>query len=65
MKSESDLDTCVESMEQDESVSEERLESLKEQLRGARLQKENILKRIQSLEEEVKKKRKEMNGSSN
>ena len=65
MKSESDLDTCVESMEQDESVSEERLESLKEQLRGARLQKENILKIIQSLEEEVKKKRKEMNGSSN
>ena len=60
MKSESDLDACVESLEQDESVSDDRLQSLKEQLRGTRLQKQNTLKRIQSLEDEVKRKRKEM-----
>lgn len=61
MSTESDLIVTLDKMKSDEEVSDERLEEIQQQLTSAEMQKENLLKKLDHLEEEVRKKRKEMN----
>ena len=61
MSTESDLIATLDKMKSDEEVSDERLEEIQQQLTSAEMQKENLLKKLDHLEEEVRKKRKEMN----
>ena len=61
MSTESDLIVTLDKMKSDEEVSDERLEEIQQQLTSAEMQKENLLKKLDHLEEEVRKKRKETN----
>lgn len=65
MKTESELNVTVDQMEQDNNVSEERAEEVRQQLTNAELQKDNLLKKVDYLEEEIKKKTKELNSLNN
>ncbi len=65
MKTESELNVTVDQMQQDNNVSEERVEEVRQQLTNAELQKDNLLKKVDYLEEEIKKKTKELNSLNN
>lgn len=65
MKTESELNVTVDQMEQDTNVPEERVEEVGQKLANAELQKDNLLKKVDYLEEEIKKKRKELNALDN
>lgn len=65
MKTESELNVTVDQMEQDTNVPEERVEEVRQKLANAELQKDNLLKKVDYLEEEIKKKRKELNALDN
>ena len=58
MKTESEMNVTVDQMEQDKNVSEDRVEEVRQKLANAELQKDNLLKKVDYLEEEIKKKRK-------
>ena len=61
MKTESDLNFAVNEFEEKDSVPEERLEAVRQQLNNIELQKENLLKKFDHLGEECRKKKKELN----
>lgn len=65
MKTESEMNVTVDQMEQDKNVSEDRVEEVRQKLTNAELQKDNLLKKVDYLEEEIKKKRKELNTLGN
>lgn len=65
MKTESELNATVDQMEQESSVADERLEEVRQQLTNAELQKDNLLKKVDYLEDEIKKKAKELNSLNN
>lgn len=65
MKTESEMNVTVDQMEQDKNVSEDRVEEVRQKLTNAELQKDNLLKKVDYLEEEIKKKRKELNTLDN
>ena len=65
MKTESEMNVTVDQMEKDKNVSEERVEEVRQKLANAELQKDNLLKKVDYLEEEIKKKRKELNTLNN
>lgn len=65
MKTEAELNVTVDQMEQDTNVPEERVEEVRQKLANAELQKDNLLKKVDYLEEEIKKKRKELNALDN
>lgn len=65
MKTESEMNVTVDQMEQDKNVSEDRVEEVRQKLANAELQKDNLLKKVDYLEEEIKKKRKELNTLDN
>lgn len=65
MKTESELNHTVDQMAQDNSVTEDRVEQVGQQLTNAELQKDNLLKKVDYLEEEIKKKTKELNTLNN
>lgn len=65
MKTESEMNVTVDQMEQDKNVSEDRVEEVRQKLANAELQKDNLLKKVDYLEEEIKKKRKELNTLGN
>lgn len=48
-------------MEQDKNVFEDRVEEVRQKLVNVELQKDNLLKKVDYFEEEIKKKRKELN----
>ena len=61
MKTESQMNVTVDQMEQDKNVTEDRVEEVRQKLTSAELQKDNLLKKLDYLEDEIKKKRKELN----
>lgn len=61
MKTESELNTAVNQMEEDNNVPEERLSAVTQQLTNAELHKNNLLKKVDYLEDEIKRKTKELN----
>ena len=65
MKTESEMNVTVDQMEQDKNVPEDRVEEVRQKLANAELQKDNLLKKVDYLEEEIKKKRKELNALDN
>ena len=65
MKTESEMNVTVDQMEQDQNVPEDRLEEVRQKLTSAELQKDNLLKKVDYLEEEIKKKTKELNALDN
>ena len=60
LKTESDLNSNVGEMEQDDSVSEERLEIMRQQLVNTEQRKNNLLMKVDYVEEEIAKKTKEL-----
>ena len=60
LKTESDLNSNVGEMEQDDSVSEERLEIMRQQLVNTEQRKNNLLMKVDYVEEEITKKTKEL-----
>lgn len=65
MKTESEMNVTVDQMAQDKNVPEDRVEEVRQKLTNAELQKDNLLKKVDYLEEEIKKKRKELNALNN
>lgn len=65
MKTESEMNVIVDQMEQDKNVSEDRVDEVRQKLASAELQKDNLLKKVDYLEEEIEKKRKELNTLNN
>lgn len=65
MKTESQMNVTVDQMEQDKNVTEDRVEEVRQKLTSAELQKDNLLKKLDYLEDEIKKKRKELNSLDN
>lgn len=65
MKTESEMNVIVDQMEQDKNVPEDRVEEVRQKLANAELQKDNLLKKVDYLEEEIEKKRKELNTLDN
>ena len=65
MKTESEMNVTVDQMEQDQNVPGDRLEEVRQKLTSAELQKDNLLKKVDYLEEEIKKKTKELNALDN
>lgn len=65
MKTESEINVTADQMEQDKNVPEDRMEEVRQKLANAELQKDNLLKKVDYLEEEIKKKRKELNALDN
>ena len=65
MKTESEMNVTVDQMEQDKNVPKDRVEEVRQKLTNAELQKDNLLKKVDYLEEEIKKKRKELNALDN
>lgn len=61
MKTESELNTAVNQMEEDNNVPEERLSAVTQQLTNAELHKNNLLKKVDYLEDEIRRKTKELN----
>ena len=60
LKTESDLNSNVGEMERDDSVSEERLEIMRQQLVNTEQRKNNLLMKVDYVEEEIAKKTKEL-----
>ena len=60
LKTESDLNVTVNQMEQDSNIPEERLQILREQLTSTEERKDNLLMKVDYLEEEIVKKTKEL-----
>lgn len=60
LKTESDLNLNVGEMEQDDTVSEERLEIMRKQLVNTEQRKNNLLMKVDYVEEEISKKTKEL-----
>lgn len=60
LKTESDLNSNVGEMEQDNTVSEERLEIMRKQLVNTEQRKNNLLMKVDYVEEEIAKKTKEL-----
>ena len=60
LKTESDLNVTVNEMEQDSNIPEERLQILREQLTSTEQRKDNLLMKVDYLEEEIVKKTKEL-----
>ncbi|XP_015775930.1 PREDICTED: uncharacterized protein LOC107354046 isoform X1 [Acropora digitifera] len=60
LKTESDLNSNVGEMEQDDTVSEERLEIMRKQLVNTEQRKNNLLMKVDYVEEEIAKKTKEL-----
>lgn len=65
MKTESELNTTVDQMEQDNNVAEDRITAARQQLTNAELHKDNLLKKVDYLEDEIQKKTKELNALNN
>lgn len=65
MKTESEMNVTADQMEQNKNVPEDRMEEVRQKLANAELQKDNLLKKVDYLEEEIKKKRKELNALDN
>lgn len=65
MKTESEMNVTADQMEQNKNVREDRMEEVRQKLANAELQKDNLLKKVDYLEEEIKKKRKELNALDN
>lgn len=65
MKTESQMNVTVDQMGQDKNVPEDRVEEVRQKLTSAELQKDNLLKKVDYLEDEIKKKRKELNSLDN
>lgn len=65
MKTESQMNVTVDQMEQDKNVPEDRVEEVRQKLTSAELQKDNLLKKLDYIEDEIKKKRKELNSLDN
>lgn len=65
MKTESQVNVTVDQMGQDKNVPEDRVEEVRQKLTSAELQKDNLLKKVDYLEDEIKKKRKELNSLDN
>ena len=61
MKTESELNNTVNQMEGDNNVPEDRLAAVIQQLTNAELHKNNLLKKVDYLEDEIRKKTKELN----
>lgn len=61
MKTESELNNTVNQMEGDNNVPEDRLAAVIQQLTNAELHKNNLLKKVDYLEDEIRKKIKELN----
>lgn len=60
LKTESDLNSNVGEMEQDNTVSEERLEIMRKQLVNTEQRKNNLLMKVDYVEEEIAKKTREL-----
>ena len=60
LKTESDLNSSVGEMERDDSVSEERLETMRQQLVNTEQRKDNLLMKVDYVEEQIAKKTKEL-----
>ena len=60
IRTESDLSTALANMQASPDVSDERLDEIKQQLTSAEMQKDNLLKKLDHLDEEVRKKKKEL-----
>jgi len=65
MKTESQMNVTVDQMQQDKNVPEDRVEEVRQKLTSAELQKDNLLKKLDYIEDEIKKKRKELNSLDN
>lgn len=65
MKTESQMNVTVDQMGQDKNVPEDRVEEVRQKLTSAELQKDKLLKKVDYLEDEIKKKRKELNSLDN
>ena len=61
MKTESELNNTVNQMEGDNNVPEDRLAAVIQQLTNAEQHKNNLLKKVDYLEDEIRKKTKELN----
>ena len=61
LKTESELNNTVNQMEGDNNVPEDRLAAVIQQLTNAELHKNNLLKKVDYLEDEIRKKTKELN----
>lgn len=60
MKTESELNNTINQMEGDNNVPEDRLAAVIQQLTNAELHKNNLLKKVDYLEDEIRKKTKEL-----
>lgn len=60
LKTESDLNFTVNEMEQDSNIPEDRLQVVREQLTSAEQRKDNLLMKVDYVEEEIVKKTKEL-----
>lgn len=60
LKTESELNFTINEMEQDSNISEDRLQVLRQQLTSAEQRKDNLLNKVDYLEEEILKKSKEL-----
>lgn len=65
MKTESQMNVTVDQMQRDKNVPEDRVEEVRQKLTSAELQKDNLLKKLDYIEDEIKKKRKELNSLDN
>ena len=60
LKTESDLNFTINEMEQDSNIPEDRLQVLRDQLTSAEQRKDNLLNKVDYLDEEIVKKTKEL-----
>ena len=60
LKTESDLNFTINEMEKDSNISDDRLQVLQQQLNSAEQRKDNLLNKVDYLEEEINKKSKEL-----
>ena len=60
LKTESDLNFTINEMENDSNISDDRLQVLRQQLNSAEQRKDNLLNKVDYLEEEINKKSKEL-----
>lgn len=60
LKTESDLNFTINEMEKDSNISDDRLQVLRQQLNSAEQRKDNLLNKVDYLEEEIRKKNKEL-----
>lgn len=60
LKTESDLNFTISELEQDDTIPEDRLELMRQQLTNTEQRKDNLLMKVDHLEEEIVKKTKEL-----